>query len=102
MRDSKTLITNFTDTGAIVDALNPVTFVEAVPESETAAEKAWREADIQYGFIAEEIAENEATSHLGQYDADMNAVGWKWQDTISVLTAEVKSLRQRVESLETT
>jgi len=100
MRDSKEQITNLTNTGAIVDALNPVTFVEAAPESETDAEKAWREADIQYGFVAEEIAENNATSHLGQYDAELNPVGWKWQDTISVLTAEVKSLRQRVSTLE--
>ena len=100
MRDSKEQITNFTGSGAIVDALNPVTFVEAAPESETDEEKVWREADLQYGFVAEEIAENNATSHLGQYDDEMNAVGWKWQDTIAVLTAEVKSLRTRVATLE--
>ena len=100
MRDSKEQITNFTDSGVIVDALNPVTFVEAAPESETDAEKAWREADLQYGFVAEEICENDVTSHLGQYDGEMNAVGWKWQDTIAVLTAEVKSLRARVAVLE--
>ena len=100
MRDSKDKITNFTDSGVIVDALNPVTFVEAAPESETDAEKAWREADLQYGFVAEEICENDVTSHLGQYDGEMNAVGWKWQDTIAVLTTEVKSLRARVATLE--
>jgi hypothetical protein len=37
----------------------------------------------------------------GAGDGELKAEGWKWPDMISVLAAEVKSLRQRVAELET-
>ena len=107
-RETKDQIETFADSGAIIDALRPVTFIEkSRPDTgtnsdhiETEVEKALREADLNYGFVAEEIAENPLTEKLGQYDAEFDAVGWKWPDLITVLTAEVKSLRQRVSTLE--
>ena len=103
-QDYKDQITPFTDSGAIIDALHPVTFVEKPNEENSPEEAAWRAADLNYGFIAEDIAGDPLTAHLGQYDdvdGELKPEGWKWPDMISVLTAEVKSLRQRVEVLET-
>lgn len=99
-REYKDQITNFTDSGAIIDALNPVTFVEKPNSEDTDEEAAWRANDLNYGFIAEEIAENSETEHLGQYDPDFKPNGWKWPDLIAVLTAEIKSLRKRITELE--
>ena len=107
-RKTKDQIETFTDSGSIIDALRPVSFIEKFRSDtgtnsdhvETEVETAIREADLQYGFVAEEIAENPLTEKLGQYDAELEAVGWKWPDLITVLTAEVQSLRQRVSALE--
>ena len=107
-RKTKDQIETFADSGAIIDALRPVTFIEkSRPDTgtnsdheETEVEKAIREADLNYGFVAEEIGENPLTEKLGQYDAEFEPVGWKWPDLIAVLAAEVKSLRQRVSTLE--
>ena len=107
-RKTKDQIETFADSGAIIEALRPVTFIEkSRPDTgtnsdheETEVEKAIREADLNYGFVAEEIGENPLTEKLGQYDAEFEPVGWKWADVIAVLTAEVKSLRQRVSTLE--
>ena len=107
-RKTKDQIETFSDSGDVIDALRPVSFIEKFRADtgingdhvETNEEKAIREADLQYGFVAEEIAENSVTEKLGQYDTEFEAVGWKWPDLIAVLTAEVKSLRQRVSTLE--
>jgi hypothetical protein len=103
-QDYKDQITTLADSGEIVDALRPVTFVEKPNEEDSPEEAAWRAADLNYGFIAEDIAGDPLTAHLGQYDdvdGELKPEGWKWPDMISVLTAEVKSLRQRVAELET-
>ena len=103
-QDYKDEITPFTDSGATIDALHPVTFVEKPNEEDSPEEAAWRAADLNYGFIAEDIAGDPLTAHLGQYvdvDGELKPEGWKWPDMISVLAAEVKSLRQRVAELET-
>ena len=99
-REFKDQISNFTDSGPIVDALNPVMFVSKPDPEDTPEEAAWRANDWNYGFIAEEICENDVTAKLGQYDPEFKPNGWKWPDVISVLTAEVKSLRARVATLE--
>jgi hypothetical protein len=102
-QDYKDQITPFTDSGAIVDALHPVTFVEKPDEEDSSEEAAWRAADLNYGFIAEDIAGDPLTAHLGQYDdvdGELKAEGWKWPDMISVLAAEVKSLRTRLTASE--
>jgi len=116
--DLKEKIATFDDSGSIIDALRPVTFVprfipgqptpddqddEYDPTVETEAQRAMREADIQHGFIAEEVA-LVAGGTLAQYewtdDGELRPTGWRWPDLIAVLTAEVKSLRARVASLE--
>ena len=116
--DLKENIVTFDDSGDIIDALRPVTFVprfipgqptpddqddEYDPTVETDAQRVMREADIQHGFIAEEIA-LVAGGTLAQYewtdDGELKPTGWRWPDLISVLTAEVKALRRRVEALE--
>ena len=99
-REHKDQISNFTDSGPIIDALNPVMFVSKPDPEDTPEEAAWRANDWNYGFIAEEICENDVTAKLGQYDPEFKPDGWKWPDVISVLTAEVKSLRARVAVLE--
>ena len=114
----KEQVATFDDSGSIIDALRPVTFIpkfvpgrptpedqidEYDPTVETEAQRLLREADLQFGFIAEEVA-GVANGKLGQYewadDGELKATGWKWPDLIAVLTAEVKSLRVRVATLE--
>jgi hypothetical protein len=108
-RDMKEQITPLADAGSIVDALSPVTFIPTFNptvegETETDNQKQLREVDLNYGFIADEVAEV-ADGKFAQWewqdDGTLLPVGWKWPDIISVLTAEVKSLRQRVAELET-
>jgi len=114
----KEQVATFDGSGDLIDSLRPVTFIpkfipnqptpddeddEFDPTSETDAQRQMREADLQYGFIAEEVA-TAGDGKLAQYewteDGQLKATGWKWPDLIAVLTAEVKSLRQRVASLE--
>ena len=116
--DVKEQVTTFDDAGSIIDALRPVTFIpkfiagqptpddeidEFDPTVETEAQRIMREADLQYGFIAEEVAQA-GDGKLAQCewteDGQLKANGWKWPDMIAVLTAEVKSLRARVATLE--
>jgi len=116
----KEQVADFDGSGDLIDALRPVTFVpkfvagqptpddqddEFDPTVETDAQRTIREADLQYGFIAEEVA-TVGDGKLAQYewteDGQLRAMGWKWPDMIAVLTAEVKSLRARVATLETT
>jgi hypothetical protein len=106
-RAMKEQITPVGDVGPIIDALQPVTFVPAfIPqeegETETDEQRTLRENDLQYGFIAEDIAQVDA-GHLAQWewkDDDLSPAGWRWPDMIAVLTAEVQSLRVRVATLE--
>ena len=116
-REMKEQITTFDDAGSIIDSLRPVTFVPAFqpgpttpddqddefdPTVETDEQRALREADLQYGFIADEIAEV-AGGKLAQWewtDTGLEPAGWKWPDMIAVLVAEVKALRSRVATLE--
>ncbi len=109
-RDMKEQITPLADPGSIVDALSPVTFVPSFNptvegETETLDQQQLREVDLNYGFIADEVAEV-ADGKLAQWewqdDGTLIPVGWKWPDIISVLTAEVKSLRTRIAQLEAT
>lgn len=93
--------------GELVDALQPVTFIERYlgdePEPEPA--RAWREADVFYGFIAEDVAEVEP--HLAVVDAgesaetgDIAVKSWDEPAMIALAVAELKSLRARVAALE--
>jgi hypothetical protein len=99
-------ITDLGDTGAIIDALRPVSFTaKFVPQYEghedTPEAQAFREADTQIGFIAEEIAQ--VDPRLAQWEADGDELvpaGWRWEHMIAVLVKEVQSLRARVEALE--
>lgn len=108
-RSLKEQVTDLADAGAIIDALRPVTFVAAfVPrepdEVETDDQRQLRLADLNYGFIAEEVAQV-ADGKLAQWewvDDDLEPAGWKWSDVIAVLVAEAQQLRRRVTELENT
>ena len=99
-------ITDLGDTGAIIDALRPVSFTaKFVPQFEghedTPEAQAFREADTQIGFIAEEVAQ--VDPRLAQWEAEGDELvpaGWRWEHMVSVLVKEVQSLRARVEALE--
>ena len=89
------------DSGAWMDALQPVMFTERwLGEGvEPADEKGWREADVQVGFIAEDVLENDIISQFSQansVDGELKAVGWKWECVIAASVAEIKSLRSRL------
>ena len=90
------------DSGAWMDALQPVMFTERwLGEGvEPADSKAWREADMQVGFIAEDVLENDIISQFSQAkkgeDDELEAVGWKWECVIAASVAEIKSLRSRL------
>ena len=101
-RALKDNIQSVSGSGAIVDALNPVTFIAAPAEGETEGQKAWRERDLIYGFVAEEVAEI-ADGKLALYDVDGESLvpsNWKTRDMVAVLAAELKSVRQRLVALE--
>jgi hypothetical protein len=90
------------DSGAIIDGLIPVTFNEKVQAGDTEEAKAWRAADKQYGFIAEDVFEV-ADGHLSTIevvDGDIVPNGWAVHNMVAVLVAEVKALRARVLVLE--
>jgi hypothetical protein len=107
-RDVKENIVDVTanDSGAWIDALQPVQFNERYlgEDEEPEAERTWREADTQVGFIAEDVLDNPVTSQFSQIkdngDGTLSAVGWKWECVIAAAVAEIKSLRTRVADLE--
>jgi hypothetical protein len=105
-RATKDRITPLDNTGTVIDALRPVSFIVCAPEDEeTPDEKAWREADVQHGFIAEEVAEvDEGRWAVWEPDEEggIRPAMWRQHDLIALLVAEVKSLRTRVAALETT
>jgi len=87
--------------GAWMDALQPVMFNERWlgEGDEPADSKAWREADVQVGFIAEDVLSDATTSQFSQVkdaDGELEAVGWKWECVIAASVAEIKSLRSRL------
>ncbi len=106
-RDFKDNITNVTasDAAAWIDSLQPVTFVSKwmSEEEEPEEARAWREADIQVGFIAEDVLANSTSSQFAQVedvDGTLKGAGWKWECVIAASVAEIKSLRARVAALE--
>jgi hypothetical protein len=102
-RSIKENIATLTATGSIIDALRPVSFVAKASGEESDAERAWRLADIQHGFIAEEVAEvDEGRWAVWEPDDEggIRPVMWRQHDMIALLVAEVKSLRARVSALE--
>ena len=101
-RALKENIQSISDIGSVVDALNPVTFIAAATGEETSGEKAWRENDLIYGFVAEEVA-GIADGKLATYDVDGETLvpsNWKTRDMVALLAAELKSVRQRLAALE--
>jgi len=105
--DVKENITNVTasDAGAWMDALQPVTFNERWLQegTESDEDRAFREADIQVGFVADDVLANSTIAKFAQVedvDGTLKGVGWKWECVIAAAVAEIKSLRTRVADLE--
>ena len=105
--DVKENITNVTsaDAGAWIDALQPVTFNEKWLQDgvESEEDRAFREADVQVGFIADDVLADPTTAQFAQVedvDGTLKGVGWKWECVIAAAVAEIKSLRARVAELE--
>ena len=107
-RDRKDQITNVTtaDSAKWIDALQPVTYIERwLGEGEEPADnKQWREADMQVGFIADDVLSNSDTSLFAQAtdngEGGLDPSGWKWETVIAATVAELKSVRARLEALE--
>jgi hypothetical protein len=102
-RATKDRIAPLVEVGAVVDALRPVSFIVRPQVDETPTEQAWREADVQHGFIAEDVAQVDG----GRFavweptdDGELVAAGWRWPDMIALLVAEVQSLRTRLAAVE--
>lgn len=91
------------DVGSIIDALRPVSFIaKATGINEDPKVKEFREADINFGFIAEEVFEvaDGRLSVVSDENGELKPRMWKTYDMISVLVAEVQNLRKRVLELE--
>jgi hypothetical protein len=92
-----------TNVGDIVDALRPVTFVPKAVGEESDELRLLREADVQHGFIAEEVA-LVADGKLAVWEPDdvelVVPAAWRQPDMIALLVAEIKDLRKRVTDLE--
>ena len=104
-RDSKRNIVSITDSGSLIDQLNPVTYQAKIDDTDDELSASWKDRDLEYGFIAEEVAEV-GTGFLAQYrdngNGGLEPAGWKFHGVVSVLVAEVKELRKRIKALETT
>lgn len=105
--DVKENITNVTasDAAAWIDSLQPVTYNEKWLQdgTESDEDRAFREADIQVGFIADDVLANSTSAKFAQVenvDGTLKGVGWKWECVIAAAVAEIKSLRTRVADLE--
>ena len=96
--------------GDVVDKLNPVSFIYRKKYKGTRESETWRKADIQYGFIAEEVAEANEKIALWDLDRDKEGnslengklvpAGYSEPGLIAIAIAEIKSLRKRVSELE--
>ena len=108
VRDRKDQITNVTaeDSGRWIDALQPVTYIERwMGEGDEPDDaRAWREADMQVGFIADDILANSDTDHFSQVldngEGGLDPAGWKWECVLAAAVAEIKALRGREATLE--
>ena len=108
IRDRKEQITNVTavDSGQWIDALQPVTFIERWlgEGDEPADNRTYREADVQVGFIADDVLSNSDTSLFAQAtdngEGGLDPAGWKWECVIAAAVAELKSVRARLAALE--
>jgi hypothetical protein len=105
MRAGKRNIVTITDSGSLIDQLNPVTYQAKIDDTDDELSASWKDRDLEYGFIAEEVAEV-GTGFLAQYrdngNGGLEPAGWKFHGVVSVLVAEVKELRKRIKALETT
>ena len=103
MREVKRNIETISNSGLLIDQLNPVTFQEKITDQDDEISAAWKDSDLEYGFIADEVA-LVGSGHLAQYqgmeDGTLKPVGWSFHGVISVLVAEVKDLRKRLQLLE--
>lgn len=102
-RALKENIVDISDSGSLIDLLRPVNFVAKATGEETPEQTADRVADIQFGFIAEEVADASG-GKLASYaihDGERIPVVWRMPDMIALAIAELKDLRQRVSALET-
>jgi hypothetical protein len=97
-RKIKKNIKTFNKSGEIIDSLRPVTFQERYKPDDDEVVRAWKDADLQFGFIAEEVAELEP--FLASYDENLEPMAWDISGVLTVAIAEIKSLRARVELLE--
>ena len=93
------------DAGAWIDALQPVTFNERwLQEGEEPADnKAWREADSQVGFIADDVFANPTTARFATIkdeNGTLKPVSWRIENVLAAAVAEIKSLRARMEAVE--
>jgi hypothetical protein len=98
------------DAGAVIDLLKPVSFIAAPnpdnKEPETPAEKEMREADLVWGFVAEDVCEIDETTgaRLGVYepseDGGFQPSAWAQRAFFPLLVAELQELRKRVAALE--
>lgn len=104
MREVKRNIQPIIDSGNLIDQMKPVTFQEKITDDDDETSKAWKNADLEYGFIADEMAEV-GTGHLAQFkgmdDGTLKPVGWSFHGVVSVLVAEMKEIRKRLAELET-
>jgi len=108
VRARKEQIVNVTeaDAGRWIDALQPVTYIERwMGEGEEPEDnKRFREADMQVGFIADDVLDNPETTHFSQVldngEGGFDPAGWKWECVLATAVAEIKSLRARVAALE--
>jgi hypothetical protein len=104
MRAGKRNIATITDSGSLIDQLNPVTYQAKIDDTDDELSASWKDRDLEYGFIAEEVAEV-GTGFLAQYrdngNGGLEPAGWKFHGVVSVLVAEVKELRKRIKALET-
>ena len=90
--------------GETIDKLRPISFVEKWrgEGNEPAHSKEYREKDLRYGFIAEEVWEV-ADGHLSTVemkDGKLKPRAWDEGGMMAMAVAEIKSLRKRVEKLE--
>jgi hypothetical protein len=90
------------EVGHIIDQLRPVSFVRKSYGEPTPETEAMRLAEVQYGFIAEEVMEidNGHLSIFQDVDGEFVAEDWRNRDVTALLVREVQSLRARVASLE--
>jgi hypothetical protein len=95
------------DSGDLIDRLRPVHFV-AKPDPQDYSDVAkWKEADVEIGFIAEEVAllangwlaSFEHTDDP-EYEIGMKPSAWRHRSMVTIAIEELRLLRARVTTLE--